>query len=183
MKHLLVLTLAVLLPSCATINYREHMVKQPAIPSKGLPPISIDDAASMIAISPNGELPMAIEASDYSRSDILDGIEAYWNRYAGPGNKVKARIIISSKINSHFMFKWLPAFLGGFTLGTALVLGLPTDRATANASVTIDLGDKLIGGSGHGSCYAGMYYPGDPDQCAFSKAVTDAVRNAVRRSF
>ena len=175
------MTLAVLLPSCATVNYREHMVKQPAIPSKGIPPISIDEAASMIAIRPNK--PVSMDASDYSRSDILNGIEAYWNRYAGPGNKVKARIIISSTVDYHVAFVVLPILLSYFTFGTVLVFGLPVDRATANASVTIDLGDKRIRGSGYGSCYAGMYYPGDPEQCAFSKAVTDAVRNAVRGSF
>jgi len=156
------------------------MVEQPAIPSKGLPPISIDDAASMIAINPKEEKLAAIETSNYSRSDILDGIEAYWNNHATSGKKLTARILISSSINSHNYYELV--YILEFTW-PYFIFGGPAGHATAIANVVIDFGGKRITGSGKGSCYAGMYYPGDPEQCAFSKAVTDAVRNAVRRSF
>lgn len=181
MRHTILALLMLTTASCATVHYDRYMPTRPPIEVEGLPRISIDRAASMIAVSAGK---WKLNKSAFSRSEILNGLEAYWNKNAGTGEKVKTRIIISSTIIRGWeVIQAMTGILSALTGGAYLLIGGPTDGSNADASVVMDIGDKRITGSGHGRCLAGLYYPGEATQCAFAKAVINAVKNAAKEGF
>ena len=179
----LVLLSSSLVAGCATISFEEHMPSLGPLATSGKPRIKIDETASLIAVAPprtNGFLFGKLEEASFQRTDVVKGIEAAWNQNTTSGGSRPARVIASGVIEPSG--GWTVGAIDGgiFTGGLWELLGLPTAGASATADIVLEVDHATFTGTGHGKCLAGLYYPGDPDQCAFSKAVMEALRNAIK---
>lgn len=159
--------------NCQRINYTSHMKDQSETIFTPHPPIKFDYQACKMSLSFKNEY-----QNLYDRNTILAAVETYWNQTSTVDEKsVPARVKIAGAIRENYL--WL---FSVFAYGVPSLFGMPVASSSADLEITMEAGGVFYKGSGFGKCYAGIYYPGDPSQCAFSKAVTAALRDAVGNS-
>lgn len=148
--------------------YQEHMAQLPPPVPNVLPKVRFDLPASAMSLSY-----LANEDSKFERSDVLPALESYWNQQSKETPPVPAKIRISGTVSENN--NWYFIFLLGAYAAFPYAFGYPTLSTNASLEIEVVTPEKTWLSSGNGKCYAGLYYPGDPSQCAFSKALTNAV--------
>jgi hypothetical protein len=161
---------------CANIRHQDYIKPGSlgAVP-EDLPKLKIDRNASALSLSYDSS-----QARRYDRDDVLSAVENAWNSgKAAAAPAVPARIEIHGSVVDEIGWLWAISLL--YFYPAWIVCGGPTYSASANVQVNIELksGERLTG-HGYGTCYAALWYPGDPSACAFDKAVAQAIRKASR---
>lgn len=154
---------------CASIDYRAHMLTQERVMGPSLPRINVDVPASSMVLSY-----VAGADGSFDRDSVLRGFEDYWNSCAAGSDAVPAKITINGVLSDNYL--WLALYGGIFS-----IYGVPTMSSSADLQIEVTTPVTSYRSNGSGSCYAGAFYPGDPAQCAFSKALTEAVRQLAMR--
>lgn len=162
---------------CAHVDIASHINKQPAIPVP-VPKIKIDEPASMMALK-------YLSNQDVPKLDVIRGLDEYWNKAAVPveGGAIPARLIVEAKSGGPRQWNALISneLIAIFTAGALFLFGVPTGWDTQLVTFTIELDGHEYKATAQAKCLAGLYYPDDPGPCAFSRALTDAVRQVARQ--
>jgi len=171
------LTAAVGGAGCAHVDVVAAINRQPAL-SNRVPRIRIDEPASMMALK-------YLVESDVNKLDVVAGLDQYWNGASVlvNGSPIPARFIVESKSTQG---RGMNAMVSNeliilFTGGVLFLFGVPTAWDTQMVTFTLEFGGHEYKATAQGKCYAGLYYPGDPGPCAFSRALAEAVRLVARQ--
>lgn len=160
---------------CAHVDVAAHMLKQPPVKADGLPRIKIDEAASLLVVK-------YMTSEEIPKQDVIRTVNTIWNQKAvGEGEGVPSRVIIEAKSSGPRSAK---AFLTNelvalYTGGVLFLFGVPTAWDAQTVTFRIQIGNKEYVGTETGKCWANMYKPADPGPCAFSKALTGAIRRVA----
>ena len=171
-----------LLTGCATIDYSQHAKKQEPHGVKGLPKIRIDIGASLVAIASEEKVSnwggrCTLSGDDFSPTEILHSIGSYWNMHASNKQTLPARAVLSVRLGRCGGHQVSNVMLGVFVpIGVAYWgLGLPSAWSTADARLTLEMNGRTYSAQKSATCLSGLYYPGNPWQCAISEATIAAV--------
>lgn len=162
---------------CAHVDVAAHMNKQAPIPV-AVPRIKIDEPASMMALK-------YLSEADVNKLDVIRGLDEFWNKASVvvDGRVIPARMIVEAKSSGNRSLNALISneLIAIFTAGALFLFGVPTGWDTQMVTFTMELDGKEYKATAQGKCLAGLYYPSDPGPCAFSKALTEAVRQVSRQ--
>ncbi len=159
---------------CAELRIATHMPGLEPMGLAGRQRIRVDREASVLALK--GDARPKTEALEvYQREDLFGAIEAFWNRGLPEGEAQPVRVGVFGGNANNSLF-WLIA--AEITTGfVSLLLGWPSMQYSADVRVVLEFPDgRRQEARGSGTCYAGIFYPGDPEPCALSKAVAAALR-------
>lgn len=169
----LVLFILLVGSGCAHVDVAQHMLSQPAIKVDGLPRIKIDEAASLMVLK-------HISSAEAPKQDVVRTVNAIWNQksVASEGDGAPARVIIEGKsLNSRGSAAIISnELIALYTGGSFFLFGIPTAWDTESVTLRLQIGPKEYVATDTGKCWANMYQPKDPAPCAFSKALTGALR-------
>ena len=164
---------------CQRMNYAEHMKDQKKLTTGKYPVVKIDYDASAMVLLYDSKGCDSDGQSLFNREEILNALEKYVNQELKSKDQVDARVIVETSIEDNYLY--LLQLLIPPTPGWVFLFGSPVAEAEAQIKVSIEVEGKVYQGSGKGRCFAGVYYPGDQAQCAFSKALVSAIQNAVQQ--
>lgn len=161
---------------CAHVDVAQHMLSQPPIRADGLPKIKIDEGASLMVMK-------HISSGEAVKQDVVRTVNAIWNQKAAAtdGEGSPARVIIESKSMNN---RGVSAIISNelialYTGGVLFLFGVPTAWDTETVTLRIQIGQKEYVATDTAKCFANMYQPKDPAPCAFSKALTGALRRVA----
>lgn len=162
---------------CAHVDVASHMNRQAPLPV-AVPRIKIDEPASLMALK-------YLSAADVPKLDVVRGLDEFWNKTSVTldGNAIPARMIIEAKSAGQRSWNALVSneLIALMTGGALFLFGVPTAWDTEMVTFTLEMDGHEYRATAQAKCFAGLYYPGDPGPCAFSRALTEAVRQVSRQ--